>query len=150
MAPTADTDTLWPRANSRWWHLVYEKTICVMESSVATFTILYRRVPILLTISVLPFLMKTLYIYIYVYIYIYICVCVCVCVCVICGKVFRGGVSWFLFGASMMWGTVLPLQPSSHVQAHMVYMRGRKSSVNVRTTHKPERLAQYRASAAAW
>ena len=31
-----------------------------------------------------------------------------------------------------------------------VYMRGRNSSVNVRTTHKPERLAEYRARATAW
>ena len=31
-----------------------------------------------------------------------------------------------------------------------VYMRGRNSSVNVRTAHKPERFAQYRTSVTDW
>jgi len=54
-----------------------------MESSVATFTILYRASPCVIDHS----FMKTLYICMYVCVYIYVCVCECVCVCVICGKV---------------------------------------------------------------
>jgi hypothetical protein len=77
------------------------------------------------------------------------CMCMCVCVCVICGKVFRGGESWFLFGASIIWESTNPSNVQSRASPR-VYTRGRNSSVSVRTTHKPERLAQYRASATDW
>ena len=37
-----DTEMLWPWASIRWRNLVRENTIWVMESSVATFSVLYR------------------------------------------------------------------------------------------------------------
>ena len=58
-APTrdrqTDTETLWPWASIRWGHLMCKKIIWVMESSVATFTVLHCWSPILLIFNILPF-----------------------------------------------------------------------------------------------
>jgi hypothetical protein len=51
-----DTEMWWPWANIRWGHMVCKKTTWMAESSVATFTVLYRTSPILLTFNILRFL----------------------------------------------------------------------------------------------
>jgi hypothetical protein len=81
-APTADNETLWPWANSRWWHQVCEENLFEWWNPMLLHSLLYAaRVLILLTFSVLPFFYENP---------VYMCVCVCVSVCEWYAKKYSG------------------------------------------------------------
>ena len=132
---TVGGDTWCKKKLFEWWNPV------LLHSLFYT-----SRVPVLLTFSVLPFSYENpVYMCTHTHIYIYVCVCVC--------NMRKSIHRWCILISIRILNNARHSTNPSTIQSRAsprVYMRVCNSSVIVRTTHKPERLAQYRARATAW